>query len=185
MKIEFAKITQALDLGDYYEPYRGTVIQVWVNPTWETRKWRDRILQRLAKCLGELSVLVSESGKPAEQKKNKGAVYEPSLQELQREPLPDILDKRKEELQKELQKEAFSWLAELWSQSAKEESHWSVDEIDILFNTDPKLYEWLMRRSVEMIEQFRSDEKKPDGRGGGGEADRHDLPPDTGGRAGR
>lgn len=57
----------------------------------------------------------------------------------------------------------YGWFAEIWSQGA-EETRWSVEEVRSLVagaaETDPGLWNWLMRRTFEMIQAHRDGKKK-------------------------
>ena len=47
MRFEIKQILKPLDLGEYHEPYKGQLIQVWVNPTREFLEERLRLLNEV------------------------------------------------------------------------------------------------------------------------------------------
>jgi hypothetical protein len=53
----------------------------------------------------------------------------------------------------------MDWYARLWSQGERE-THWTVEELQALDERDPALFDWLKRRSVQMIVEHRTREKK-------------------------
>jgi hypothetical protein len=57
---------------------------------------------------------------------------------------------------REAGEKTLAWLAKIWSQ----EEPWSVEEITQLYESDPALYQWLLRRTFEMVDEHRSAEKK-------------------------
>ena len=132
MKFEFIKITLPLELGEYAEGLRGQAIQVWINPSRAKKLERLEILRSYGEFLAEL----------AGKRKKKILKVESKKREL------------------ELLRQMFAWLADLWSQHPDLESHCDAESIDELYQVDPALYEWLTRRSIEMIEGFRADQKK-------------------------
>jgi len=66
------------------------------------------------------------------------------------------------------------WFAKLWSQGEEKET---AEQIAELYNAEPALVEWMKRRSVEMLVEHRSNEKKPDGRSARTEQERPNLHP--------
>lgn len=54
----------------------------------------------------------------------------------------------------------MAWYAELWSQSADAESHWTVEEIEQLSAVDPAFFNWLVRESAHVMREHRTGEKK-------------------------
>lgn len=54
----------------------------------------------------------------------------------------------------------MAWYAELWSQSADVESHWTAEEIEQLSAVDPSFFNWLVRESAQVMREHRTGEKK-------------------------
>jgi hypothetical protein len=133
------KITRPIDLGKYYDEYRGQVVHVWVNPPKTIRREREVLLQTYAKLIHEVSLPVAKQGKGAAQ----------ILQLLQMKLTPSQ-DKRLHDLDRKFSE----WFTVLWSQHADSESHWTVDEIDELKEVDHALYNWLVEQSILMIDTF-------------------------------
>jgi hypothetical protein len=148
MKVEFAKITQPIDLGEYYEPYKGKIVHVWVNPPKSIRKEREELLRLYTKFL-----------RNAVGVETKSTSRRPALSGLLRffkNPLPTEQEKH---LQDALH-QVYAWFAQLWSQNIDAESHWTVEEIAEMNERDPALYKWLITRSVLMIDAFQMNKKK-------------------------
>ena len=130
MKFEIKQIIKAVDLGEYAEVYRGKTLRVWVNPP--RAVWRE---------------------------------YEGVLDENQRRVAEMLGDKTRIEEHAKWAAEIFvpvvhDWYAKMWSQSDNPAEHWSADEIAELSEADPALYEWMQRRSLRELTEFRKAEKK-------------------------
>ena len=54
--------------------------------------------------------------------------------------------------------ELSALFAELWSQHADPTTHWTVEEVSALARSDanPALYDWLTRRTLALIDEYRS-----------------------------
>ena len=130
MKLEIKQVIQAVDLGEYAEVYRGKILRVWVNPP--RAVWRE---------------------------------YESVLDENQRRVAELQSDERRIEEHAKWAAETFvplvhGWYAKLWSQGANPAEHWTADEIAELSEADPALYDWMQRRSLRELTDFRRAEKK-------------------------
>lgn len=53
----------------------------------------------------------------------------------------------------------FAWYARIWSQG-EESTHWTIEELKALDERDPALYDWMKKRSFQMIVEHRNREKK-------------------------
>jgi hypothetical protein len=54
----------------------------------------------------------------------------------------------------------FVWLATIWSQHEDVDCAWPVEDIRELYDAEPALYQWMARRSVQMIADFEEESKK-------------------------
>ncbi len=63
-----------------------------------------------------------------------------------------------------LRREMCAVFAELWSAGSEVETHWSAEAVDRLItemaDTDPQLWPWLRKRTLEMIREHRETAKK-------------------------
>jgi len=131
MKIEIMKGLQDLDLGDYADEYKGQGLAVKV--------WVNPDRGTIA----ERDDIQAEFDRQLQETKTNNALVEPFLKWVVETYTHVILN----------------WYSRLWSQGAPD-THWSVDEMKELDKQDPALFEWMKRRSVQMIIQHRTREKK-------------------------
>lgn len=149
MKLNIARFIKPLDLAEYAEPFKGQVVQVWVNPDLATVRRRDLLIEKYNRMLKNMLDL----GKNVE-----------NASEKARQEIAE---------QARMQIEAFNafalgeftdginkWFADLWSQAEDPATHWTVEELVHLNEQDPALYQWMKDRSVEMVERHRVREKK-------------------------
>ena len=131
-QLVFQRITRPLDLRQY-QPEMAVEIQVWVNPP---RAMVNEVYGLLAKASA-----FEERARNAE------------AEELAR--LGPAIETAGQEL--------AAWFATIWSEGA-EETRWSEAEVQKLIahsvENDPQLWPWLVLKSVEMIQVYRSGEKK-------------------------
>ena len=148
MEIKTAIVTRPLELGEYDETLRGQTLQVWVNPPKDVRAERLSILAEMA-ALIRMSVSTATDAVPAKKKPLALALawFKPRKAPQSADPgLPA------------LQLRAYVWLAQILSQG---EAPVSVEELERLIEADQVLYEWILKRAVEMIEAFRAEKKSP------------------------
>lgn len=131
MKIEIKKVTQDLDLGDYAEEYKGQGLALKV--------WVNPDRGTIA----ERDDIQAEFDRQLQETKTNNALVEPFLKWVVEIYTPAVMD----------------WYARLWSQGERE-THWTVEELQALDERDPALFDWLKRRSVQMIVEHRTREKK-------------------------
>lgn len=134
-KLQVPKIIRPLRLTDYapeFDP--GAVIQVWVNPPTGT-------LQDYYQLLFELN-----DAREAVQSEDSGQI---------KQAIADM---------GELSDKLVAAIAEFWSQHEDPETHWAPAEVRELVeqvgDTEPGLWPWLTRRTLEMIEEHRGARKK-------------------------
>ncbi len=129
MKIETLKIVKGLDLGEYAEEIKGTVVRVWVNPPMRWLNEHDGLIDDVKRIV-EAGIRSNPEERPG--------------------------------LERELEAAAGGLrgkFIELWSQGP-EGSGWTAEEIGDLVETDPQLWIWLRKRSIEMIREHRAGVKK-------------------------
>jgi len=153
MKFEFVKIILPLELADYIAAYAGQRLQVWVNPPRAMKQEREEIIRRSGQILkgiidGQQSSVISSqsSGKPF--LKRVLGIFKRQMDSVELNAV------------RRMNADMFGWLSRIWSQHEDPESHWTVDEIPVVYDSDPALYQWMVRRTIEMMESFRTEKKK-------------------------
>lgn len=128
MKFNIPTIVKSVDLGEYDQAYKGQEIWMWVNPPKRMRREFDQINKDIRDAVKSL------------------------LEELTDEEKQQI----KEEVEK-LQAQQAAWWAEMWSQHEDEETHWSVEDVQILLeesaDKDPQLWNFLTETSLERLKE--------------------------------
>jgi hypothetical protein len=148
MKFKVAKIVMPLELGEYAEVYSGKRLLVWVNPPRDVKHERENILHKYSQTLKR--VLKPESDAPViKAKKTRGFIARMFTK-------PDESAREVETINERM----FAWLNQIWSQHEDEDCAWPVEDIRELYDADPAMYQWMVRRSVQMIAEFRSEAKK-------------------------
>lgn len=148
MKINPVKITQSIELADYNEAMSGGVVHVWVNPPKSMRREREQLLRAYATFFR--GIAAQPDGKPEPEKKKLARVLR-----FFRGGKNEVLTQMQE-----TKRRVYAWFAELWSQGSNPELHWTTDEVSELNEHDPALYQWLIRKSVLMVDGFLADKKK-------------------------
>jgi hypothetical protein len=131
MNIKTATIVQPLDLGEYHESFAGRKLLVWVNLPRDLMDEREKIIRDGAHELAQ-----------------------------SRLPRRAAWWNRLFAKRKGLNERMFVWLNIIWSQHEDEDCAWPLDDIRELYRADPAMYQWMVRRSVEMIAEFRASSKK-------------------------
>lgn len=166
MKFNFTKIVLPIDLGAYHESYAGRFLQVWVNPPREKKRERERLIAEYSRVLGRMMtpaltpVIGLDTGRdtgrddPAPTRPSKKLIQR--ILEAFRRPFTGTEQSEIDVINQKI----FVWLAEMWSQHENIESHWSVSEIQTVYDADPTLYAWLTRQTIELMSEFRTGQKK-------------------------
>jgi len=47
--------------------------------------------------------------------------------------------------------DAYDWLASIWSQAPDPTSHWTAKEVRTLNEMDPRLYQWLVYKTLDVL----------------------------------
>jgi len=158
MKFEFEKVVLPLELRDYFPAYDGQQIHVWVNPPRAMKQEREEIIRRSSRMLSEL-VSGQRSAVSKEVVSGQLSAGKRWLQRvlgLFKQPM----DSAELGAVQHMNAGMFGWLSRIWSQHDDPESRWSVDEIQVVYDEDPALYQWMVRRTIGMMEDFRTEKKK-------------------------
>lgn len=136
MEILVHRLVRPLDLGAYASEHAGQQVWVWVNPSRMFRQKRVALYTELAEHL--------RPPVPAE-----GELPAPTAP-----PAQDDLWRVTWE------RSLTAWFAELWSQGPDPATHWTVEQIDALDGTDPRLVHWLTESSLALLTEFGEVKKK-------------------------
>jgi hypothetical protein len=163
MSFDVMKITRPLDLGDYDEQYRGQVLQVWVNPPRAVRKEREDLLREFNQMLRR-SVAAETAAPPLSprpfpilrlpfdfaQGRRSGRSGEGNWFErlFARKQVDDF---------GRWQRQSYAWLAQILGVAEP----YTADDLERLHDADEVLYQWILKRVVEMITQFQAEKKRP------------------------
>jgi hypothetical protein len=135
---------QPLTLGDYADEMKDMTLFVWVNPPRALRTAR-------AEMLAELSGMIRAVSSEAKAKAPAGkGLLAGALAYFKKDAQPKGYA--------QVQMKLHGWLAEILSQG---EEQYTAQEIAEMADADIVLYEWILRRVIEMMEQFRAEKKKP------------------------
>lgn len=163
MRINLPKITKALNLRDY-APEMEIEITVLVNPPkadlsrlYELRLQSADLLQRARaanKALLQTRTDWIITHKAAPTDADIAEAIETSRAALEQIGHETNL----------IGAEIVAWMRGNWSQGPDEATHWSVEEIqklvDYCADQDPALWQWLINRTEQMIEDYRRGQKK-------------------------
>lgn len=138
MDIQFEKVLRPLDLGDYLgegeNAYRGKTLSVWVNPDQKVRNERTFLLVEYARLVAA----------PKKKRFSFLKQAEPGLD-------PGKLD--------ELLARNLAWLESILNQDV--DNPCTVRDLKNLRAVDTVLYEWIVKRAVDMIADFQEEKKRP------------------------
>lgn len=148
MRITIPKILRALDLAEYapelvHPDGSPILIWVWVNPPRDLMDRRRRQLDIGRQAVASINAMAS--GTP-------DGANDDSLMK-RRQIMTDLIA---------CGQLIAGWFAEIWSQHAEVDTHWSTDDVVALGTnaTDPALYPWLQSRTLDLIRDHRELEKK-------------------------
>jgi hypothetical protein len=143
MEFKIPKITAPLDLAGYSNALAGQIIQVWVNPPLEKRRWYWQTSRRVLTIDAEKRKLIAEK-KP----------LTPSLLKASA-----ALDQEAKDLLGKID----TWISEIWSQGA-EESRVPVETVHQFrvesADTDPQLFGWMVGSSLRLMMEHQGLVKK-------------------------
>lgn len=151
-KFDVLKIVRTIRLAEYAEEYGEAVIHVWVNPPRPMLAAHDALVLEsgmLRKGLEPLAEGARSKERPAEE----SAPSKPSDDEIKK-AVGRLL---------EISTEHLAWFATIWSQGP-EGTHWTAQEVgelvDAYAETDPRFFEWVSERTVALIREHRTGQKK-------------------------
>jgi hypothetical protein len=147
MKYDITPTLDKIDLGEWNPTAKGQIIYVWVDPPLDVLQERKAYSQDYNNYIANLAKTLK---KPA---KEKSARLEAGRQELQESQ--EQLDK----FLKSWNLRVCAWYARLWSQGP-EGTHWTAEELAGMAQQNPKLLAWLLKRSKELLDGYRSAEKR-------------------------
>lgn len=134
MKIPNA--VRPIRLAEFLPEFGDQVVYVWVNPPRDVLIRRAEQIKRavsIRKQLGELKGLTDDQSK---------ALVESLAKDLE-----------------QVGEQMIVWLAEIWSQHAEPETHFSVEDVKALANAsidqEPELYAWLIGQTMKLIAEHR------------------------------
>ena len=142
--IKVKKVIRPLDLGDFQPEYKGTVIEVWVNPPVSVkfalpdllREWQGAIAKR---------VLLE---KPlTEEEKKQGITAEERTAQIDFAKDAETVAKRA----------LYEWFSQVWQDSPIEDVMEMVDRLEI---EDPALLMFMRDRTVRMVNEYYVARKK-------------------------
>jgi hypothetical protein len=137
MKINIPKVIVVVPMAGYAPELEGKALQVWVNPP----------MQMLQAYTALLTTLQTDELEKARQ------ALEMPAQTEERTPLWKAFDqaqhwlnrkKEKAEKSEGVDERLLAWYAELWSQAADTDTHWTVEELRTLESKDPSFLSWLI-----------------------------------------
>lgn len=131
--MDVVKVLRSFDLGGYAAEYAGQVCVVWVNMPMALRRQRADLLRAFA-----------QAAQPV------GLRWVPGF-------VREFWMRRRLQA---AQAEMCAWLAEVWSQSADAETHWSAAEVAELQRLEPTLYAWMVQETVKLVDAWAAGKKK-------------------------
>lgn len=155
-KFDVLKIVRPIRLCEYAEEYGDAVIHVWVNPPQPMLAMHDALVFESGMLRRRLTPPPMPEPGPEEDGEGKPAA----------EAAPQLSEEEtKAGLQRlmEIAEAHFEWFAKLWSQGP-EGTQWTKEEVGQLLDgfaeTDPHFWEWVTGRTVDMIREHRTGQKK-------------------------
>jgi hypothetical protein len=179
-KFVLPKIVQPLPIAEYAAG-SSAIIHVWLNIPQDVLREHGEIIRENAEIKNRLNAsdvvaaLIELAANPEihldEWKKQASQVLDHDAENVA-EVLPELealkldeagLERIKQQLDMLLDRR-LAWFAKIWSQSPDESTHWTFDEVKQLkeqtADTDPQFFTWLCNRTVAMIGEHRTAQKK-------------------------
>jgi len=172
--IKVKKIIRPLDLGDFQEEYRGTIIEVWVNPPTKLTHSLPGLLAEWQKAIAKRVLLENEEKEPKNLKeKSTEGVSEDAAQlekpEIAASPpakaprndkvLPVTREMIEHALVEEEQakRAVYEWFSQIWEDSPIEDVMAMVEKLE---TEDPALLMFMRDRTVRMVNEYYVARKK-------------------------
>jgi hypothetical protein len=179
-KFVLPKIVQPLPIAEYAAG-SPAIIHVWLNIPQDVLREHGEIIRENVEIKNRLNAsdtagtLIELAANPDihldEWKKQAGQVLEHDIENVA-DALPELealkldeagLERIRQQLNAILEKR-LAWFAKIWSQGADESTHWTLEEVKQLkeqtADTDPQFFTWLCNRTVVMIGEHRTAQKK-------------------------
>lgn len=154
MKIDIQKVIVQVPLSEYAKDYKeagNPFVHVWVNIPRAMLVKRDELDTEYMRLMTEVDMAKKEFRERFNATKSKN----------ERERLLRNNQKWEGEQQAKIEDYTtrnYAWFVELWSQGP-EDTHWTVDELRALAETDHLLLGWLADRTRELLSTRRIDQK--------------------------
>jgi hypothetical protein len=143
MEFKIPKITTPLDLVGYSNVLAGQVVQVWVNPPLERRRFYWQTSRRVLEIYAQVKKFSAE----------KQALTPPQL----------AAKASLEQEGKDLLGKIDAWISEMWSQGA-EDTHVPAETVHQFrvesADTDPQLFGWMVGSSLRLMLEHQGTVKK-------------------------
>lgn len=140
------KITQRIDLAEYHESFAGQVVDVWVNPPRAVKAERERIAYHYALLNAQL-----QSAPPVAAQKSLPAFFG---------RLFEFAKGTHEQRLRALTTRMQEWFVQVWNAGDEPQWHWTANEVQLLYESDPAMFGWLTTRTVKLMEEWRTEQKK-------------------------
>ena len=152
MKIDFPRVYRPLRLAEFAEEFGEEAITVWVNPPKAVREQFAGIVTNSARARQKLTLTTNEATN-----KRISAKARKAPEAVKASKGPDVSTG---EAVAELEKAGgalITWLAGMWDDWSEEEIRKLTEET---LEDNPAFYPWLVRRTFEMIGEYRRGGKK-------------------------
>lgn len=157
MRFEIRPVLQPLDLGEYEEIYRGTCLQVWVNPPSDFLKERDQLLFEYARRFRH------QIGRQAQARdeiaKARFAIARKARIENSEKQLETAVDEFNRWITETWHPALNEWFSKLLSKG-QPESHVTAEKLKDVDDKDSTLLDWIKNRCLVMIEDYADGKKK-------------------------
>ncbi len=151
MKIEVPKILEEIELGEYAPALAGQQVLVWANPD---RPTRDAYTKATDNYLRQLLVMDTQWQSRAKVVRRSKATKKAADAEM------EAYQAQRAALKKVLNDEILAWWAGIWSQGDDPSTHWVLDELQSLDETDPTFLLFLISKSDTMQKEHQAKQKK-------------------------
>ena len=162
MKLEVQPIVRELDLGGYAPVYAGKMVYVWVNAPAAFLRERDLLVVEYGRQLREVTRLRQAREADAS---NKFLIRLPFLGKRpagEATPVEAVrtVDRFNRWVAQTFLPRIDAWFADLLSHGP-EDTHWTAEELDTIYEQDSILLEWIKRRSLELVQDYAAEKKRP------------------------
>lgn len=151
-KFNIPLIVRPIKLAEYQPEYGEATIWTWANPPEEFLRERQEVLGRIIAAQKEIVSV---------------------LQEMQKDPGDEqklVLEAQRDACIQHISDEGeatMRWISRAWSQHSDPAEHWPLEEVHQLVEqtagtngTDPGLWTWLVKRTLDITVEYRNARKK-------------------------